>query len=139
MEDVCRRPHGLALETEPIASRPTYGVRDTEELSASPLAFRPGTDVVRFARELDRARERFLASGAVPAGIRPIIADSWRRSLELGIAADQNSRPVDSDFNARRLGERRHGLLEASFAVVQRLAVGLAVMAVHEGELSIPD
>jgi transcriptional regulator of acetoin/glycerol metabolism len=33
---------------------------------------------------------------------------------------------VDSDFNARRLGERRHGLLEASFAVVQRLAVGLA-------------
>jgi len=126
MEDVYRRPYGLALETEQIAPRPTYGVRDTEELSASPLAFRPGTDVVRFARELDRARERFLVSGAVPAGIRPIIADSWRRSLELGIAADQSSRPVDSDFSARRLGERRHGLLEASFAVVQRLAVGLA-------------
>jgi transcriptional regulator of acetoin/glycerol metabolism len=83
-------------------------------------------DVVRFAKELNRARERFLASGKVPAGIRPVIAESWQRSLELGIAADQSSRPVDTQFSARQLGESRHGLLEASFAVVQRLAVGLA-------------
>jgi transcriptional regulator of acetoin/glycerol metabolism len=99
-----------------MAPRPTY----------SPQAFRPGTDVVRFAKELDRARERFLASGKVPAGIRPVIAESWQRSLELGIAADQSSRPVDAKFSARHLGEGRHGLLEASFSVVQRLAVGLA-------------
>jgi transcriptional regulator of acetoin/glycerol metabolism len=92
----------------------------------SPLTFRRGTDLVRFAKELSRARERFLASGKVPAGIRPVIADSWQRSLELGIAADQSSRPVDTQFNSRQLGEGRHGLLEASFAVVQRLAVGLA-------------
>jgi len=90
------------------------------------LTFRPGTDVVRLAKELSSARERFLASGNVPAGIRPVIAESWQRSLELGIAADQTSRPVSAHFDSRQLSEVRHGLLEASFAVVQRLAVGLA-------------
>lgn len=89
------------------------------------LSFGPGTDVVRLARDLARARERFLGSGKVPVDVRPVIAASWRRSLELGIAPDQSSRPVDDEFVARRLGERRQGLLEASFAVVQRLAVGL--------------
>jgi sigma-54 dependent transcriptional regulator, acetoin dehydrogenase operon transcriptional activator AcoR len=109
-----------------MAPTPTYSAQASEGLPASPLTFRPGMDVVRFAEALDRARERFLASGEVPTGIRPVIADSWRRSLELGIAADQSSRPVDAEFTARQLGERRHGLLEGSFAVVQRLAVGLA-------------
>ena len=109
-----------------MAPRPTSGAQATEGLPESPLTFRPGTDIVRFAKALERARERFLASGKVPAGIRPVIADSWQRSLELGIAADQTSRPVNAQLNARQLGEGRHGLLEASFAVVQRLAVGLA-------------
>jgi sigma-54 dependent transcriptional regulator, acetoin dehydrogenase operon transcriptional activator AcoR len=109
-----------------LASRPTYGAEATEGLPESPLTFARGTDIERYAKELDRARERFLASGKVPAGIRPVIADSWQRSLELGIAADQTSRPVDVQFSARQLAESRHGLLEASFAVVQRLAVGLA-------------
>jgi sigma-54 dependent transcriptional regulator, acetoin dehydrogenase operon transcriptional activator AcoR len=109
-----------------MAPTPTYGAQAADGLAASPLTFRPGMDVERFAKELDGARERFFASGSVPAGIRPVIADSWRRSLVLGIAADQSSRPVDAAFSARQLDEGRQGLLEASFAVVQRLAVGLA-------------
>ncbi len=75
------------------------------------LSFGPGSDVVRLARDLAKARERFLGLGIVPADVRPVIAASWRRSLELGVAPDQRSRPVDDQLVARPIGERRHGLL----------------------------
>ena len=90
------------------------------------LSFGPGSNVVRLARELNRARGRFLESGEVPVDIRPVIAESWRRSRELGTPSEQRSRPVEPGFDVQELGDRRHSLLEASFALVQRLAVGLA-------------
>ena len=74
------------------------------------LSFGPGSDVVQHARDLTRARERFLESGKVPVDVHPVIAASWRRSLEVGIAPDHGSRSVDGESVAGRLGERRRVL-----------------------------
>ena len=55
---------------------------------------------------------------------RQMIANSWQRSQEIGVAADQSSRPVDAQFNSRQRGEGRH-----------RLATGLPVHRAEQGHL----
>ncbi|MBP2703136.1 transcriptional regulator [Microbispora sp. RL4-1S] len=44
------------------------------------LALEPGADAARRTRELRRAHERFLSAGSIAGPVRPVVADSWRRS-----------------------------------------------------------
>jgi transcriptional regulator of acetoin/glycerol metabolism len=58
--------------------------------------------------------------------VRRVIADSWRRSRDLGIGYGQVRRPIEVD--ARQFGSRpqQAGLLQSSLGVVRRLAERLA-------------
>src|SRR3954454_3366910 len=40
------------------------------------------------AVDLDRARDEFLKTGQVPAGVRDSTAQSWQRSLRAGVSPD---------------------------------------------------
>jgi hypothetical protein len=52
------------------------------------------------ARALHAAWEQFLESGAVPDGVRHLVADSWRRSAAAGVAVDTASAPLPVDLEA---------------------------------------
>lgn len=75
------------------------------------------------ARALHQAWERFMLSGEVPSGIRSPIADSWLRSRELGVPADQRSRPLEPNFDRLVTSHKRQILTRASADVVQHLAL----------------
>ncbi|WP_204056654.1 helix-turn-helix domain-containing protein [Microbispora corallina] len=44
------------------------------------LALESGADAAKRTSEVRRAHERFLSAGVVPGSVRPVVADSWRRS-----------------------------------------------------------
>jgi hypothetical protein len=45
-------------------------------------------------RSVHRAHNEFLASGRIGAGVRDVVADSWRYSLQAGVDADAPAVPV---------------------------------------------
>jgi len=67
------------------------------------------------------AREGFLATGTLDDGVRPLVADSWQRCLDLGVDPDTGP-PVDlgqAELDAYR---HEHALAEA-MPLVRRLLV----------------
>ncbi|MFE9312238.1 GAF domain-containing protein [Streptomyces sp. NPDC088353] len=52
------------------------------------VALEPGADPAERVRALRRAHETFTAGGAVPRPVRPVVADSWRRSARAGVGPD---------------------------------------------------
>jgi DNA-binding winged helix-turn-helix (wHTH) protein len=58
------------------------------ELSDPWVALEPGADPAERARVLRRAHETFTAAGTVPRPVRPVVADSWRRSARAGVGPD---------------------------------------------------
>lgn len=58
------------------------------ELSDAWLALEPGADPVERARTLRRAHETFTEAGTVPRPVRPVVAESWRRSVRAGVGPD---------------------------------------------------
>lgn len=75
------------------------------------------------ARVLHQARERFMLSGEVPAGIRAPIADSWLRSRDLGVPHDQRTRPLEPNFDRLVTSHKRQMLSRASADVLKHLAL----------------
>ncbi|NYV78638.1 transcriptional regulator, partial [Streptomyces sp. UH6] len=68
------------------------------------VALEPGADPVERARILRRAHETFTRAGTVPRPVRPVVADSWRRSARAGVGPDRTAdvELADSDLNAYR-------------------------------------
>ncbi|WP_322752168.1 helix-turn-helix domain-containing protein [Frankia sp. Cas3] len=72
------------------------------------LALEPGSDPAERTAALRRAHEAFVTAGAAPPVwpvLRPVVADSWRRSAEAGVDPDRNLPPVvltDGDLDAYR-------------------------------------
>lgn len=58
------------------------------------LALDVATDPVAHAQELQRAHERSVADGRAVAGVRAVVADSWRRSLAAGVQPDAPGAPI---------------------------------------------
>ncbi|MFF7899210.1 GAF domain-containing protein [Streptomyces sp. NPDC088817] len=52
------------------------------------VALEPGADPAERVRALRRAHETFTAVGTVPRPVRPVVADSWRRSARAGVGPD---------------------------------------------------
>ncbi len=52
------------------------------------LAMTPGTDPTDRSRAVRAGWEEFLAHGAVAPSVRPVVADSWRRSADARVARD---------------------------------------------------
>ncbi len=52
------------------------------------LAMTPGTNPAERTRAVRRAHEEFLTEGAVDPAVRPVVADSWRRSADARVAQE---------------------------------------------------
>ncbi|MFB7575572.1 GAF domain-containing protein [Streptomyces sp. NPDC056165] len=68
------------------------------------VALEPGADPAERVLALRRAHETFTAVGAVPRPVRPVVADSWRRSARAGVGPDGTASVelADSDLGAYR-------------------------------------
>lgn len=87
-------------------------------------ALASGADPRSVARAVAVAHERFV-TGIDPAGVRPIVLDSWRRSLRSGVDPDGTLPPVEfTDTELERY--RSAHPLAAVMPVVRRLLVDSA-------------
>jgi hypothetical protein len=68
------------------------------------VALEPGADLAERARLLRRAHETFTEAGTVPQPVRPVVADSWRRSARAGVGPDGTAdvELTDSELEAYR-------------------------------------
>ncbi|MFI0234887.1 GAF domain-containing protein [Streptomyces sp. NPDC017086] len=68
------------------------------------VALEPGADPAERVRVLRRAHETFTAAGTVPRPVRPVVAESWRRSARAGVGPDGTARVelADGDLGAYR-------------------------------------
>ncbi|MFI1725459.1 GAF domain-containing protein [Streptomyces sp. NPDC020489] len=68
------------------------------------VALEPGADPAERARMLRRAHETFTEAGTVPRPVRPVVADSWRRSARAGVGPDGTASVelLDGDLGAYR-------------------------------------
>ncbi|MCW8379843.1 GAF domain-containing protein [Streptomyces justiciae] len=68
------------------------------------VALEPGADPAEHVRMLRRAHETFTEGGAVPRPVRPVVADSWRRSARAGVGPDATASVelLDGDLGAYR-------------------------------------
>jgi hypothetical protein len=63
-------------------------------VAVAELPWRAGVDPRSVARAVAVAHERFV-TGAETDGVRPIVLDSWRRSLRWGVDPDGKLPPVE--------------------------------------------
>jgi GAF domain-containing protein len=61
------------------------------------VALEPGADPLERVRELRSAHETFTAMGTVARRVRPVVAESWRRSARAGVGLDGTARVELSD------------------------------------------
>ncbi|MFJ3672746.1 GAF domain-containing protein [Streptomyces sp. NPDC090106] len=68
------------------------------------VALEPGADPAERVRILRRAHEAFTEAGTVPRPVRPVVADSWRRSARAGVGPDGTASVelMDGDLGAYR-------------------------------------
>ncbi len=94
----------------------------------SGLAMPPGTDLTQLSHFLHRAHDDFLSTGHLDIGLRPVVVQSWRRSLRAGLDPETSMAPIRLD--ERRLGELRatHPLASV-MPVIRRLLVDSAAEA----------
>ncbi|MEU6355667.1 GAF domain-containing protein [Streptomyces sp. NPDC047072] len=74
------------------------------ELNDPWVALEPGADPAERLRMLRRAHETFTAAGTVQRPVRPVVADSWRRSARAGVGPDGTASVelTDGDLGAYR-------------------------------------
>lgn len=92
----------------------------TVETTASLRAFHPLVASPRAA--VHAARETFLRTGSLPQGVRPLVAESWRRSARSGVDPD-TSRPEVSMSDADLASYRAQHPLARAMPIVRDLLV----------------
>jgi hypothetical protein len=86
------------------------------------LAMPPGADPQRLSRQLGELHDNFVSSGAVDPTLRPVVSDSWRRSLRSGIDPERSLAQLRLDES--RLAEARTDHpLAIGMPVIRRLLV----------------
>jgi len=88
----------------------------------------PGADAASLARALADLHDDFLATGRIAAGVRRLVAESWRRSLTGGLDPENPSVPVRFEGDALTLLRSRSPLTR-TMPVVRRLLVEAAADA----------
>lgn len=88
----------------------------------------PGADAASLARALADLHDDFLATGRIAAGVRRLVAESWRRSLTGGLDPETPAVPVRFEGDALALLRRRSPLTR-TMPVVRRLLVEAAADA----------
>ncbi|HEY0239395.1 MAG TPA: transcriptional regulator, partial [Friedmanniella sp.] len=88
----------------------------------------PGSDAASLAHALAGFHDDFLATGRIAPTVRPVVADSWRRSLVGGLDPETGGVPVPLDRPV--LDElRRRSPLARTMPVIRRLLVDAATDA----------
>ncbi|RIQ31142.1 GAF domain-containing protein [Jiangella rhizosphaerae] len=111
-------------------------------MTKTAMAWSAGADLPAIARRLRFAHETFVTTGRAAPGVRPVVADSWQRSVSSGAdPAGARLPPVeltDADLDGYRSGHP----LAAVMPVIRNLLVAdaadsdlLVAVADHEGRL----
>lgn len=85
----------------------TSGVEGVRMADVSPAvnpwaAARPGTDLIALARDVARARARFAEKAVGRHRVRPVVLDSWHRSVDGGVDPDAEGSTSMTDVDLRR-------------------------------------
>jgi hypothetical protein len=118
-----RRQRGRHLPVDPALSF-VHDERVVVRGDGAP-AVPQGSDAASLARTLTGLHDEFLATGRIAPAVRPLVADSWRRSLIGGLDPETGGAPVP--LASAALDElRRRSPLARSMPVVRRLLVEAA-------------
>jgi hypothetical protein len=93
-------------------------------VAVAELPWRAGSDPRSVARAVAVAHERFV-TGSDPAGVRPVVLESWRRSRRWGVDPDGRLPPVELTDGELETYRSAHPLA-AVLPVVRRLLVDSA-------------
>ncbi|MEV1288703.1 GAF domain-containing protein [Micromonospora sp. NPDC049679] len=93
------------------------------------LALRIGADPAERIGQVGRAHEAFVAAGRVPAQVRDVVADSWRRSAGALVNPDTTA-PIDLSDDALEAYRAGHPLVRA-LPVFRELLGGIAEDGEH--------
>jgi hypothetical protein len=85
----------------------------------------PGSDAASLTRTLAGFHDDFLATGRIAPTVRPVVADSWRRSLGGGLDPETGGVPVPLGSDALD-ALRRRSPLARTMPVIRRLLVDAA-------------
>lgn len=94
------------------------------------LAFPPGAAAEDLTRRLHLAHDAFVSSGHLESYLRPVVKDSWRRSIESGVDPERINARILLDDQALRSIRDAHPLA-AVMPVIRRLLVEDAADAGH--------
>ncbi|HYI54415.1 MAG TPA: GAF domain-containing protein [Microlunatus sp.] len=92
------------------------------------LAMPPGADPRQLSRHLGRLHDSFVSSGAVDPTLRPVVSESWRRSLRSGLDPERSMARLPLD-DARLADARVAHPLAVGMPVIRRLLVEEAAEA----------
>ena len=95
---------------------------------ARELIYAAGVDPAVLRDELQVAHDAFVSTGALPSRVRPVVADSWLRSLSEGVDPETSAAPIELDSYLLAELRARHPL-SAVLPVVRRLLIEPAVDA----------
>jgi hypothetical protein len=97
--------------------RPSYG-----------LALPPGSDPRQLSRFLRSAHDDFVSTGHVDRGLRPLVVESWRRSVDSGVNPESAVAPIRLD-DERLAAIRATHPLASAMPLIRRLLVESAAEA----------
>ncbi|WP_375424160.1 GAF domain-containing protein [uncultured Friedmanniella sp.] len=86
------------------------------------LALPPGSDPRQLTRYLRSAHDAFVSTGHLDRSLRPLVVDSWRRSVESGVDPESTLAPIRLD-DARLAQIRASHPLALVMPVIRRLLV----------------
>ncbi|KQV75535.1 transcriptional regulator [Aeromicrobium sp. Root344] len=92
------------------------------------LAMPPGADPAALSRHLEEAHDQFVSTGQVDSGLRQLVFESWRRSVEGGLDPEQALAAIRLD-EAALADIRDSHPLAAGMPVIRRLLVESAAEA----------
>ena len=90
--------------------------------STDSLAMPPGADPRQLSRQLGRLHDSFVSSGAVDPALRPVVSESWRRSVRSGVDPERSMARLPLD-DARLADARVAHPLAVGMPVIRRLLV----------------
>ena len=92
------------------------------------LALPPGSDPQQLTRFLRSAHDEFVSTGQLDKALRPVVAASWRRSVDSGVNPESSVAPVNVDDERLATIRAAHPLASA-MPVIRRLLVESAAEA----------
>jgi hypothetical protein len=92
------------------------------------LALPPGSDPRQLSRFLRSAHDDFVSTGHVDRGLRPLVVESWRRSVDSGVNPESAVAPIRLD-DERLAAIRSTHPLASAMPLIRRLLVESAAEA----------